>query len=455
VSNKRERKALKKIIFVIGLLVSFLIAVDSVASNIEHVNIGRIAVNDQSQRSQQQAGKRALAQVFIKISGDPQVLNATEISRAVDNYEQFLIASSFLQEQQSLIFEARFNQQKVEQLLMASGLSVWTSLRPSAVLWLAREDEQQQKILVSQNQSLELGQLVKQRGFVRGVEVIVPVGDLDDAMNVSIYDVWNQFVSRLVTQSARYNTDYVISATMQGFTREEHDANLRRLEQTQPNWLANGNLNPGQNENQTNSQVLMLEGARNNDNDVLSDISANNTNEIEQNVTDAFTTELPLPDADTEDRDVAPKEIIVPDDTTHKLDYAITNRQRVFTGRLYGTSEDDLVIQLVDEYANLLAQEFSLRGSNEQGTATQSASIQLVVSNINSLADYVDLIALVESIPAVSSAKLIKQSNTTAFIKVEQALGQRQLAAILALDKRMQVNLSQQQQSDLYFNWQD
>lgn len=426
---------MKNIIFVIALLV----AISAHASNIDHVNIGRIAVDDQSLRSQQKAGKLALAQVFVKISGDPQVLKANEISRAVDNYEQFLVSSSFLQQAQSLMFEATFNQQKVEQLLMASGLNVWTSLRPSAVLWLAKQDEMSQKLLVSQNQSLEIGALVQQQGFVRGVEIVVPVGDLDDAMNVSIYDVWNQFVSRLVRQSARYNTDYVISATMQGFSSEAQAANQAIINETVPDWM--------------NSEALRdavdIESLGSEDIDSIQEVAIDNSTPDNM----LFVSEIST--STIQDKAIIPDKINIPEDTTHKLDYAITNGRRVFTGRLYGVGEDDLVIQLVNEYANLLAQEFSLVGSNGQENAPQSGSIQLVANNITSLADYVDLISLIESIPAVFSAKLMKQANTTAFITIEQAVGKRQLEAILALDKRMQIDLSKNQQPELYFNWQD
>jgi hypothetical protein len=167
----------KSVCFTLLFLFAVVLATSSffsVANNIEHVNIGRIAVDDQSIRSQQRAGKLALEQVFVKLSGNVAVTKESEISKAIDNYEQFLVASSFIQQGQTLVFEATFNKTKVENLLLASGLSVWTSLRPSAVVWLALENSERQKVVLSQYSDSERAQKVILKAFARGVEVVMP-----------------------------------------------------------------------------------------------------------------------------------------------------------------------------------------------------------------------------------------------------------------------------------------
>lgn len=347
------------------ILMSFV----SAAGNIEHVNIGRIAVNDQSTNSQQKAGKLALKQVFIKLSGNIDVVNENEISKAIDNYEQFLIASSFIQQGQNLVFEASFNQAKVQSLLVASGRNVWASLRPSAVIWLAIENSENQKNIVYRSSFNDMAQNIDSKAFARGVEVVIPLGDLNDAMNVSVYDVWNQFISKLQDQSVRYNTDYLISAT------------------------------------------------------------------VEQ-ISESLATEK------------------IPRDATHKLDYVITSAdfrrpKSVETGRVFGRSEEAVVIELVDIYANVLAEQFTLNTQSETG----SQSIRAAISGIDSLADYVNMLALIKSVPSVKNIKLIKQKNDIALVEIDQKTSIAQLKSILLLDKRLSLDTTFQQ-AEISFRWQ-
>lgn len=475
---------MKKILFLLALIWSF----GTHASNIDHVNIGRITVFDQSVSSQQLAGKQALAQVFVKISGNPLVLDTTEIQRAVDNYEQFLVSSSFLPQKNAWIFEATFNQQKVEQLLMASGLNVWTSLRPSAVMWLAKEDlgnqdsrmeetaaqdkvdkakltditdgqtntndttsisYSNQRVLLSENQAIDLGNLVKNLAYQRGVDIIIPLGDLEDAVNISVYDVWNQFISRLLSHSVRYNTDYVISATMQPYSQD--------LEQAEKNIsifndeLANDRelLDDSLRQNTISDELSEPETAGFVGPEALSTSSVTSFDMFGQETT-GFGEIQNIPD-----RAVTQQQVLAPEGTTHKLDYVITNRSRVHTGRLYGEGENQLVSALVNKYADILALEFSLGGSSNSQERPDIASVSLVVGNIKDLRDYVEFKQLVESVPAVNLVKLEKQSSTTAHFRVDQTISKQQLSAILSLDKRIQVDLSTQQNADLHFIWQD
>lgn len=380
-SNDMRKHTRKHIVNVIGctfanyLQASFIVLLTftmlssqlSHAGNVDHVNIGRVVIEDQSMASQQQAGKMALEQVLVKLSGNVDVAQEPEIAKAINNYEQFLVASSFSQQGQSLVFEANFNQAKVQNLLLASGKNVWASLRPSAVLWLVLETNDKQKVIFSQESANTGVQKVAAKAFARGVDIVIPVGDLDDAMNVSVFDVWNQFVSKLQVHSERYATDYLISATIQAL-----------------NELA--------------------------------------------------------PD---------------PNGYTHKLDYVITyvdytRTGNVKTGYLFGRSEEDLLMQLVDIYANNLAQEFALSSQLETALST----INLVVSGVDSLAAYVNVMALVKSIPAIEGVRFVSQVNDVAMIEIEHKMSREQLKSILLLDRRLSAQISSPSEL-ISLAWQD
>lgn len=338
----------------------------SFAGNVTHVNIGRVEVSDQSLGSQRKAGKLALEQVFVKLSGNVDIATTPQIAKAIENYEQFLVASSFTRQNSSLFFEANFNQEKVQQLLLSSGKNVWASLRPSALLWLVLQDNQQQKQILSQDTAMQGIQTLAAKAFERGVEVVVPLGDLDDTMNVSVYDIWNQYISNLQRSSVRYQTDYIISATIQAL-----------------------------NENQ--------------------------------------------PD---------------PNGYTHKLDYIVTNADInrpsfVKSGYLYAKSEDELLKQLVDEYANILANEFASSGQSELPVEY----IELTISGVVSLQDYVHIMGLIESFPAVQKVRFVGQTDDVAKLLVEQKMSVSQLTSILLLDSRFSAQISERPDL-LSFRWQ-
>ena len=408
----------------------------SLAQNIEHVNIGRIAVDDQSIRSQQNAGKQALAQVFVKLSGNQNVLKEPEISKAIDNYEQFLVASSFLQQAQTLVFEATFNRTKIESLLLASGLSVWASLRPSGVLWLANETVDKQKVMLSQLSATNLTQKVNLKSFARGVDIVVPLGDLEDSINLSVYDIWNQHISKLQGQSLRYATSYVISATVQEYTQEQAIADLAESDAFYNRNLSNNNVSNAQSDESNDVLVSVIDS---------SDVS-----------------EIDLPvglnNRATQNNTLVPNELLVdtevPVGTTHKLDYVVTHvnpniSKKVETGRIFGNSEESVILKVVDVYANILAKEFALSAPN----SGENEIIQVVFHGIDSLKDYVNVISLINSIPSVENVKLLRQSSTNAVFEIHQNMSAMQLIAILSLDERITADLATSSDATVSFRW--
>jgi len=395
------------------------VSLTTYARNIDHVNVGRIEVDNQSLRSQQEAGRLALAQVFIKLSGNQRVLLEPEISKAVDNYEQFLISSSFLQQSESLVFEATFNQAKIENLLHASGLSVWASLRPSAVLWLAINNVNQQKIMVSQFSAPNLAQKLRLKSFARGVDIVLPLGDLEDSMKLSVYDIWNQYISKIQEQSNRYSTDYLISATVQSYNQDQATIDLAESEIFYNRYSTNADDRSTQIDEENNPIPITADNVVEEFVDPDSPITLD-TNEL------------------IEVQQYLMVDNLVPDGTTHKLDYVITHvdpniSKKVETGRIFGESEESVMLKVVDVYANMLAKEFALSTPSIRDKQT----IQLEFAGIDSLQDYVNLMALIRSLPAVENVRLIKQSGTNSVLEIQQNMSIIQLKSILTLDERI------------------
>jgi|GEM_PF-1163191 len=188
-------------------------AARSWAASIEHINEGQILVTDQSSFTQKRAGKSAFQQVLVKLSGDPSVLENLEVKRSATNFEQYLVSSTFIQDGDKLIYQAEFNEQKIVDLLRSENLNVWGKRRPSGLLWLVIEDDaSKRKSLITQSSSSQYLDLVQQSAYDRGIELLMPIGDLTDSMNVTALDVWGLYSSSIFNKSIRYGTNYVVGA---------------------------------------------------------------------------------------------------------------------------------------------------------------------------------------------------------------------------------------------------
>lgn len=192
---------------------SFSLLVQSQAAPIEHLNEGQIIVTDQSIFTQKKAGKSAFQQVLVKLSGDISVLDNLEVERSATNFEQYLVSSTFIQDGDKLIYQAEFNEQKIVSLLRSENLSVWGKRRPSGLLWLVIEDDiSKNKSLVTQSISSQYLDVIQQSAYDRGIELLIPIGDLTDSMNVTALDVWGLYSSSIFNKSIRYGTNYVVGA---------------------------------------------------------------------------------------------------------------------------------------------------------------------------------------------------------------------------------------------------
>jgi hypothetical protein len=147
------------------------------------------------------------------MSGESSSNENMTVRRAATNFEQYLISSAYRQEKDALIYRAEFNQDKVVDLLRSEGLRIWGKRRPSSLLWIAIEDDAtKDKTLLTQTTESELKNLLNTAAFQRGIEVVFPLGDLSDSMNVSTNDVWGLYSSSIYNHSIRYGTNYVIGA---------------------------------------------------------------------------------------------------------------------------------------------------------------------------------------------------------------------------------------------------
>ena len=105
------------------------------------VNEAQIQVEDQTQRTQQNALKKALRQVFVKMSGSTIVLDNAGVRAALSSPQSLLRSYRFAFDKGRTYYVAEFDQAKLNELLQREMLPLWGDRRPETIVWLAQEDE--------------------------------------------------------------------------------------------------------------------------------------------------------------------------------------------------------------------------------------------------------------------------------------------------------------------------
>jgi len=176
------------------------------------VSEAQIQVDDQSQRTQQAALKKALRQVFIKMSGSTHVLDNAGVRAALSSPQSLLRSYRFAYENGQTYYVAEFDQAKLNEILQREMLPLWGDRRPETIVWLVEEGENETRSILDESVNTELQLALKKTAKERGVPLSLPLMDLTDNVNISTYDVWGRFVEPLRQASVRYNIDNIIGA---------------------------------------------------------------------------------------------------------------------------------------------------------------------------------------------------------------------------------------------------
>ncbi|WP_395343395.1 DUF2066 domain-containing protein [Ningiella sp. W23] len=421
------------------LTILVFVGMNAQASSVADINLGRVMIEEQSMSAQRQAGRDAMRQVFTKLSGMPSSAEAPAIRAAINNFERYLISSSYLTLNDQLFFEARFNEDALISLLRNEGLSIWPNLRPSAMLWISYEgeghigatgsvsnqgfsdkannadstgtnndprgtfdlesgkDDSQTNSLaegwLNQNNAFEFSQSLAQASFARGVNVNLPLGDLIDSMAINEFDLKSQNIRKFLLQSTRYNVEYVISAVIKPITEKDRAqynqereflAQQAALEKLLLNEQSRDRL-PGDGEQQASAEA-----------------------ELKQ---------------------------VPGDEDKFSLEIVSSNGSEVSVQRHYLPTVDGLAEYIVNLYADNLVQQYAV---DAVSLASETAGV-LQLQGIQSITDYNQALALLEEMPQVSELSLRSLEGKTAYFSVGLKGDIDSFISLISLDDRVSV----------------
>ncbi|WP_257297043.1 DUF2066 domain-containing protein [Endozoicomonas sp. YOMI1] len=218
-SAVEARSAVKAACLVVGLLVLFTLPENTHAATVKGLYSQQVPVSGQGYQERTDAMTQALADVLVKVAGQREVLANSVVRSALAEPETYIRKFGFhsspadqdssLNRQQYL--QAVFDEQAINRLLRSAGVAIWGQSRPSTLVWLAVESGGQRSIV---NASGTFPVVFAESFQGRGLPVLFPLMDFEDAATISTVDVWGGFTHKLQEASRRYGSESILTGRL-------------------------------------------------------------------------------------------------------------------------------------------------------------------------------------------------------------------------------------------------
>lgn len=174
-----------------------------------------VPVASQSSRDLRKASKEGLKRVFIRVSGNADVVNNSQIAASINRSQKLMNQFEYRQVEKpeeagdQLLAVLEFEPALVDRQLRAAGLPLWSSNRPTVLVWMVVEDRQGRRFAGAENDP-EIVQAIMRHAQRRGLAIKLPALDLEDMVAVSPDELWQLNSQRAKAAAERYAADTVL-----------------------------------------------------------------------------------------------------------------------------------------------------------------------------------------------------------------------------------------------------
>lgn len=220
---------------VMKMAVSFVLTVSLPVQAVEQVDLYTVVseVASRSAAARNRAARQALQTVYIRCSGDTEVLkNFPSLNSSLTNAQQYLSSYQYqeieyqpetdsgandeelsppaeMKTETLLQLQLSFDEQQVRQQLMSAGAPQWQAIRPSVLVWLV-EQREGQRFFVGPASSPDLYQGLIDRAALRGLPLIYPVQENTLRPTLSSDDIWDLQQQAIEEASKGYHADVIL-----------------------------------------------------------------------------------------------------------------------------------------------------------------------------------------------------------------------------------------------------
>lgn len=170
-----------------------------------------VTVRSQNAAERRGAMVRALGQVVVRLTGNPQAASNPVIRRSAGNIEALVTDSSFRQDSDTVngvpvyktVLSVTFDPENVDALIAAAGLRYWSNARPKPILWLAIDDGRGPRLVTGQQTAVV--KPLAMRGLERGMRYLLPSGTATEQAAIPSILALNAAALQVLT--SRYKND--------------------------------------------------------------------------------------------------------------------------------------------------------------------------------------------------------------------------------------------------------
>ncbi len=213
----------------LSLIFGLLLAFGASAAEVQGLYDATVPVADQQQAARAQAMRAGLAQVLVRVTGyggapqDPVLADMLDDAPHYVQQYRYLTAPPAATGTSAAAAPAAtattppapqlwmaFDPVGIDQALRARHQPVWGRARPLVLVWLAVDDGNGSRHLVSASDGSDELQALEAEAQLRGLPLRLPLWDLEDQSKVAVADVWGGFQDTLLAASARYSPQAVL-----------------------------------------------------------------------------------------------------------------------------------------------------------------------------------------------------------------------------------------------------
>jgi hypothetical protein len=187
---------------------------------VEDLHRALVPVEDHSERALARATREGLSQVFVKMSGSPEVLENPLLRKSLATASSYMQRYRYLRlDDGSLQLQVHFDPQQINDLLLEASAPLWTANRPALLVWLVIDDGSQRRFATSDSDP-QLFERLTQELERRGVPAVYPLYDLQDTLSLDVQDLWRMNELAIFSASRRYGIADVLVARLTGLPGE-------------------------------------------------------------------------------------------------------------------------------------------------------------------------------------------------------------------------------------------
>ncbi|MEX1196298.1 MAG: DUF2066 domain-containing protein [Pseudohongiellaceae bacterium] len=219
----------KRSLSLVVVLIALWLPAGVHALSVEGLYEAEIPVEGQSEAERNRAYREGLAQVLVKASGQPGVLQHPRVRSAMSDAAGYVEEVSYrtalttpIPEPgepmpapvQQAFLTLRLSEDAVEALLLDTDSGVWDRNRPAVLLWLVVQEVSGQRRLLSSDSGHPALSVVNQFSRERAVPFQIPLLDLTDRRALSVEQVWGLDEEAIREASARYGASTILAGRM-------------------------------------------------------------------------------------------------------------------------------------------------------------------------------------------------------------------------------------------------